>query len=380
MRLAGIFNIDWFSFTADFDDFDAEENHHLARLFKMLDEQRDSKGVEDELGTVDLGLFTFQVYPHGSKTHYYILHNEDLQLKLGRFRSKNKDAYPVYVHFKSQFLWAEIFGVKTLQDKFQLILDWLEDLLNGKYLGSKINRIDLCYHCDDVPLGFNAEYFVGKHTLDTTRRTHRVISGVDIGSRKTQKLFLRCYNKYLEARATKKAWFQDIWFHAGLNIRKVWNIEFEIHREFFTERDTTKGERRFGGKEIDTAEDVLGVLPSLWWYLTNEWVSYRVPDNERRTRWSMHPWWEQLMKYHECKDKISRGKQLELPTIEALMPAIRGYLTTYQARKGGSKSGLAMMQLWNDLTEYEKLKDKNFDETVTKKRNLLNPGQEKETP
>lgn len=373
-RERGIFNCDWFSFTADFtryspaglnkaDDFDPEANSHLARLFERLDEQREKV----DGGFIDLGLFSFEVLNHGSRSYYYILHNDDMQIQFAKHRSKNLNNYPVYVHFKSQFLWAEIYSISSLDEKFRLVIQWLEDVLNGKYIESKINRLDLAYHTDDVPDDFNAEQFVGYHTLDTTRRTHRVVTGIDIGSRKSQKIFLRCYNKYLEARASKKSWFFAIWEEHGLNVRKVWNIEFQMNREFF-------GEFKVGNVRLDTAEQVIELQSDIWAYLTSQWVSYRVPDDERRSRWSLHPWWQSLSSYHESKNRLSRSRQRELPTADMIIPGLRGYLSSYAARMGYDiEDGTLFRQLFEDIHNYERVSSKDWNTDVNKKLSLLDP-------
>lgn len=373
--MPGIFNCDWFSFTADFKGYNAEENptiattlnpevnKHLATLFRTLDAERE----KPEGGYIDLGLFKFEVYPHGSRRYYYILHNDDFELQLARYRSDQEDNYPVYVHFKSQFLWSSLYSVSSLKDKYNLIIEWLEQLIGGKYLTSKINRLDLCYHCDDVPAGFNVDQFVGRHTLDTTRRTHRVVSGIDIGSRKSEKLFLRCYNKYLECRSSKKVWFFPIWMNAGLNVRKVWNIEFQMKREFFRET-------KIRNQLYDTAEQVIEAMPAIWLYLTTDWVTYRIPDNDRRTRWSLHPWWTSLYDFVETEDRIDRKVQRELPTQEAIIPGLRGYLTSYAARTGESlHDGTLFKRLLEALQDYDDRNKTDFDETSNLKKSLIDP-------
>lgn len=376
----GIYNCDWLSFTADFDQYNAwfgqgkqavfnpDCNAHLNRLMCRLDEEREKPDGE---GFIDLGLWKFEVFTHGSRSYYYLLHNEDMEIRLARFRSKKEEIFPVFVHFKSQFLWSDIYGLSSLEDKFRLVIEWLEDVLGGKYISSKINRYDLAYHCDDVPQDLNADCFVGRHTLDTTRRTHRIVSGIDIGSRRSESLFLRCYNKYLEARATKKSWFFSIWEAAGLNIRKVWNIEFQINREFF--RDFTLGSGR-NKRKLDTVEKVLEDTAAIWYYLTNDWITYRIPDDERRTRWSMHPWWIEISDYHECEELISRSKQVELPTEKLLIPAIRGFLSSYAARTGEDlRDGSLLQKLLQQMQEYEVEVDETFESEVKRKRQLMNP-------
>lgn len=375
-KVHGIYNCDWLSFTLDFEHYQAffgqgkqavynpDCNAHLHRLFCRLDEEREKPEGE---GFVDLGMWSFKVMTHGSKSYYYLLHNDDMEIRLARFRSRQEEVLPVFVHFKAQFLWSTIYGVKSLREKFDLVIEWLEQVLNGKYITSKINRLDLAYHCDNVPGDLTADHFVGKHTLDNTRRTHRIVSGVDIGSRRSEMLFLRCYNKYLEARATKKAWFFKIWEEAGLNIRRVWNIEFQCDREFFSEL-------RLGRRRLDTVEETISNIPAIWGYLTQTWITYRIPDNPRRTRWSVHPWWEELSDYLPFDQPITRERQKRLPTKAMLIPAIRGYLTAYAARSGGSISdGTLWKDLFDEIMAYESEVDKDFLKDVFVKRQLLDP-------
>lgn len=378
--MPGIYNCDWFSFTADFtrynakenenvrNVFDVEENKHLAKLFAQLDEQREKT---DGSGFIDLGLWNFRVYNHGNRSFYYLLENDDMELYLMRWRSKQQDNFPVYVHFKSQFLWSEIYSVKTLQQKFDLVIEWLQDVLNGKYIESKVNRCDLAYHTDEMPEDYDAEKYVGAHTLDTTRRTHRIVSAIDIGSRRSEKLFFRSYNKYLESRQKKKEWFFEIWLHQGMDVRKVWNCEFQMKREFFTET-------RINGRQLGSAEDVIANQPAIWKYLTNQWISYRIPDNERRSRWSIDPWWRRLANYHECDDKISRDRQRTIPTTNAIIPGLRGYLTAYAARTGDTIDGTLFNRLQADLDDYDERTGKDFEETVNIKRQLIDPEDEPE--
>ncbi|MCL6456514.1 MAG: hypothetical protein K6T85_00765 [Gorillibacterium sp.] len=380
----GIYNCDWLSFTADFEGyngafldsggkretFDVELNLPLHSLFGRLDEQR---AKQDGSGMIDLGMWKFEVLNHGSRSYYYLLHNEDMEIRLARFRSSKDDMFPVFLHLKSQFLWSSIYGMTRLIDKYKLVMDWLQDVLNGKYLTSKINRIDLCYHTDDIPYGFCADRFVGRFTVDDTRRAHRIITGVNLGSRRSQQLYLRCYNKSLEARATKKSWFKAIWLAAGLDIKKVWNIEFQVDREFFSDF-------KAGRQRLDTAEDVIDRMPTIWYYLTNEWATYRIPDDDRRTRWTIDPWWSGLASFYECNEHLSRFKQRTLPTVDLLIPAIRGYLSSYAARLGGDlEDGSLLADLVAKMKEYELTADKTFLEVVERKMALIDPESEIDT-
>lgn len=377
--MAGIYNCDWLSATLDFERYnpqdnpddvlntlDPDQNKHLARLFAALDEQR---GRQDGNGFIDLGLFKLRVYPHGNRSYYYLMECDDIELYLMRWRSKKDDNYPVYVHIKSQWLWSDMYGCVTLADKFALLVTWLEDVLNGKYKASKINRLDLCYHTDQMPDGYTADQYVGKHTLDDTMRTHRLVSAINIGSRRSERLYYRSYNKYLEVRAKRKEWFYEVWMAAGLNVRQVWNCEYQMAREFFTDTE-------IAGRKLDAVEDIIKHQATIWRYLTHEWLTYRVPDNERRSRWSLHPWWEQLQAYSESGVQISRGRQRELPTTNAIVPPLIGFLTAYAARKGDSMDGTLFDRLRADIEAYAERTGIDLEQRVSQKRMLMDPEDE----
>lgn len=371
----GIFNCDWLSFTADFTPYQAEENptskttldpeqnKQLAKLFALLDVERE----KPEGGFVDLGLFKFEVYPHGSRRYYYILHNEDFELQLARFRSKAEANYPVYIHFKSQFLWSNLYGCSTLSQKFELVKEWLEQVLGCKYITSKINRMDLCYHTDDIPHDYNVDAFVGRFVLDDVKRTHRKLSSINLGSLKSDQIYLRTYNKFIELKNSKKTWFIELWQNAGLDIRNVWNIEFQLSRDFFKET-------KIKGCIKETVEDVIAAMPAIWLYLTTDWITYRIPDNPRRARWSLHPWWMSLYTFVETNDRLSRDRQRELPTKDSIMPGLRGLLTSLAARLDVSfDDGSLFQMLKQELLEYDEKNERSFAEDIEKKKMLMDP-------
>lgn len=371
----GIFNCDWLSFTLDFtnyhaqesdslrNEYDPDQNKQLAKLFELLDEQRELP----EGGFVDLGLFKWQVYPNGNRQYYYILHNDDMELRLARFRSKDEKRYPVYVHFKSFYLWSNLYDCESLLEKFNLVIDWLEQVLGCKYKASKINRLDLCYHTDDTPDDIHADHFVGKHINDNHHRAHRKVTSVNIGDVKSQYVYLRCYNKFLEIKNSSKNWFAAIWVKEGLNVKKVWNIEFQLRRDFFLETLINK-------KYLETVEDVINSMHVIWYYLTTRWVSYRIPDATRRTRWSIHPWWLSLYNFVETQNKLSRTRQRTLPTKETIIPVLRGYLTSLAARTDKSlDDGSLLKLLVEEIKNYDIEKERSFNAEIENKKSLIDP-------
>lgn len=370
----GIFNCDWLSFTADFanyraqeletleNDFDPDQSRILAKLFALLDEEREKPNG----GFVDLGLWKFEVYPNGNRQYYYILHNDDMELRLARFRSKDEAKYPVYVHFKSFFLWSSLYGCNSLKEKYLLVIEWLEQILGCKYITSKINRLDLCYHTDDAP-ELDENCFVGRHVNDNRHRSHRRVTSVNCGDPKSEYVYLRCYNKFVELKSSQKNWITEIWVNQGLNVRNVWNIEFQLRREFFRET-------KFGVETKDTAEEVIDAMKTIWLYLTTKWITYRVPDATRRSRWSLHPWWQTLYEWVETSEKLTRDRQRSLPMKETIIPVLRGYLTSLAARTDMNlDDGTLFKLLLEEIRNYDEEKERNFNEEIEIKKMLIDP-------
>src|SRR4051812_29772357 len=75
----------------------------------------------------------------------------------------------------------------------------------------------------------------------------------------------------------EKLWFLDIWKRETCT--DVWRVEFQLRRELL---------KQFN---VDTIDELVTQSGGMWRYLTDEWLSFRVHDNNNATRRTPHLWW-----------------------------------------------------------------------------------------
>ena len=104
-------------------------------------------------------------------------------------------------------------------------------------------------------------------------------------------IMLRIYDKSAEIDHNKKLWFLPLW---GLEVNQnVWRTEFQLRRPLL---------KSCG---INTLDDLLERRCDLWTYLTGDWFSLRLSDNENTTRRTVHPLW-QLVQSTAARFCVSR--------------------------------------------------------------------------
>jgi len=330
-------------------------------LNQLEDKKNEAKSLAskyfNEKTTIVINNITFEVLANGSKGYAYILHNNDYEVKLSQFRSKSKDFFPVFIKIKSEALWA--YGYESSWNK---IIQWINESI-GNVISNKINRLDLCCHTDELELNeYDYESFKGNFHNDQIYRFRRKVNAMVFGSR-DGKVYCRIYNKTLETKqAGKKLWFFDIWESKGMNCEKVWNIEFEVKREFFKD------------KKIDSVEDAFERLQTIWLYCTSEWIVKVNLDRTRIERCSVCEEWSNLQKaFSNFSDVqlISREKQLQTDAL-ALVPGTIGNLTSYAARLGNNDIEDVINNLMFAGGKYLKTKNLDFLKAINEKMQLLN--------
>jgi len=99
-----------------------------------------------------------------------------------------------------------------------------------------------------------------------------------------------------ELGVSKKPWMRDIWARtaalAGLPFDPdgpVWRIEAQVGR-------AVVAELRVDGGTLDDADSVLRELPSIWRYVTGQWLRLAMPQagDSNRSRWPTDPGWAEL--------------------------------------------------------------------------------------
>ncbi len=339
---------------------DYEENTYSLIQF-LQEKKKEAKLVAANNASdkviLDIGKYSFEILPNGSKGYAFILHNDEYEVKLSEFRSKNKDFFPIFIKIKSECLWAK--GVEKAWDDITL---WIDRFL-GEISSNKVTRLDLCCHTDELELSpEDFETFKGNFFNESMRRYRRKVNSIELGSRTSKNIYCRIYNKVLEIEhKSKKFWFYEIWEKAGLNPQKVWNVEFQIDRNFFKE------------KLIESVEDAFTRLKNIWEYCTKEWLVKVDLVNTRIERCPTNETWKCIQQAFSGYSGIgltTRDKQLESDAA-ALLPGTVGNLTSYAARLGSSDIENILIMVKKNGTRLLASKNKNFCSAILEKIALL---------
>lgn len=299
----------------------------------------------------------FQLLPNSCQGYSFILRNEGYEIKVAQYRSKLQDFCPIQIRISSEYLWS-----KGVYPAWAMIYNWIVETF-GNIKVNKVCRIDICSHISGVDFTTNYEkVYKGKYKKRQLFHTGKSINCLCFGSRKGKNIYCRIYDKTLEIQETKKKeWFKKIWKNNELDIKNVWNVEFEIKSELL---------RKYN---LNSVVDLITHLQDIWKYCTKEWLIKIDRVNERVERCPVDKDWEEIQKNYdnfEMRGLIEREKQVELDA-NILIPNIVGSITSYSARKGNLDIKLAFENLYNDLNRYLTKNNRNFKEEVTKKQKSL---------
>lgn len=322
-----ISNIDSFFFSLDFEDYSTENHKFLQYLEEAKGEAKIDRLREF---TISFGGRKFKIMPNGSRFHSYILHNDNLEIKLSRHRSKSKNNYPVAVRLKSLYLWE-----KGFLNAYMETISFLEENIKGEITANKVSRADLCCHTDELFLTSDLEVWRGRFRKIEVFTYNRCINAFYFGSFKENNIMCRIYDKALEIKSSGKTWFKEIWEKAGMNVNNVWNVEFQVGRKFFKEH------------QIESSEDFILKMRGIWEKLTGNWINFIELDNERKSRCSIREEWFNIQDAYLdfcLQEPIKREVQKNYDA-EKLIPQLVGILTSY----GACKQNIVLDRVINDF-------------------------------
>jgi len=357
-------NIDTLCATIDINNYgysDIEKKDTNDIIIKLENEKYEAKEkTRDNMNykhIIQIGNQAFQILPNGSRGYAYILHNDSYEVKMAQYRSGKESFYPVFIRIKSECLWS--LGVEKA---WNTIKEWITENI-GDIKANKINRIDLCCHTDELQLDdSDIETFEGKYLLDTIYRFRRRISTMMFGSGTTGKIIARIYNKTLEViQKRQKLWFLDLWKDKGLDPDRVWNVEFEISRDFLKEL------------RYESVEDTLQSLKSLWQYCTKAWLIKKNLDRSRIENCTIDERWLSVQKafnMFEGKGLIQRDKQLETSAF-ALIPGTIGNITSFAARAEITDIDELFKMIKSQGAKYLNRKETSYIEVIEDKMAVL---------
>jgi hypothetical protein len=136
---------------------------------------------------------------------------------------------------------------------------------------------------------------------------------------------------------------RDIW--DSEDWKDIWRIEFQMRRVYI---------KKFG---IESIDDLKACAGALWRYLTEEWLSLRLPDSTNTSRRTVHLYWQAVQ---GCADSVL-GPELELQrrasmdglgTEEWHASHISGCLASFAALIGEPDRMAATKRLLDAVDEY----------------------------
>ena len=277
---------------------------------------QNSKVVHD---TTDIGREFLHLA--SGKPPNYRFHLQFIEYHLYIAISKEYGNSPnVYVSFNAAALWHV---------KLPGLLELLE--FDISHFGGTIERIqpsrvDLCADFRlDGPLSFP---FLENHRIARSRKTETYMDGTTLetyycGSPGAP-LRLRIYDKSKEILKSNKQWFGAIWNTDDLT--NIWRVEFQIRRSVL---------HQYRIRDLAGLWDIIG---SVWSYLTSEWFSLRLPDNDKAERRTVHPWWKAVQ---ECGPLFGADNGTrrtfdsdDVQTIDEILPHVFGRMITIAALSG----------------------------------------------
>lgn len=285
---------------------------NMLEVFSSLKNRAHEEGKEFE---TELNGVNLKVHRTGAAFYSYRLTCNDFSILFMDKEVKNNP--PIKVRFLSSYLWSAGFS-KAVRD----FLTWLDEL-GLSIITTKLSRIDICIDSDETPF-FKADLdrivtrARGKtnHFVNDEFYNGVVFSGFTIGR---GNLMARIYDKTLEVKKSQKVWFYDLWKEYSWNQQTtVWRVEFQIRRKCLSE---------FG---ISTIEDFLTKENNIWSYLTNQWLTLKIPSSDKnKTRWPIDPRWTIVQNADLNQTYLPAiRKKVKLGNTEQLLNQIAGLLIT----------------------------------------------------
>jgi hypothetical protein len=218
------------------------------------------------------------IRPNGKPPMYrYHLQSADFNLFIGQ-RPFPKEGTPnVFASILAKSLWKR--GVAAAVEH---LIAFVESL-GGRIQACKVSRVDLAadFH---IPGGLNSDFLLRCRVAKSS--AYRVFADGDhletfyIGSPGAAVL-ARIYDKSREVLSDPhqiKMWFfEDVWKRKPG--KDIWRVEFQLRREILREL------------QCDTFADLVERASGVWKYLTEDWLTLRLLDNENVSRRTINQWW-----------------------------------------------------------------------------------------
>ena len=226
-------------------------------------------------------------FPNGKGDNYtFHLQFPEFHLYIAKTEKFTKSPN-VYLSINSDTMWK-----KGVEHALNLVASDLESF-GGKIDSILPSRLDICADFKLSP-GLTLP-FLEEHTVCRSRDMRPIIKGGILetcyfGS-PAAPIRLRIYDKGKEVlKKGEKLWFADLW--ETKDLENIWRIEFQLRRPALKQL------------KINDLEDLWQKAGGVWNYLTGEWFSLRLLDNDRQDRRSIHPLWQEVQ---ACTERLGKS-------------------------------------------------------------------------
>jgi len=281
------------------------------------------------------------VLPKGKPPMYrYHLQVPDIHVYL-QAQEKHKDSPNVYVSIGSKLLW--IAGVHGAVEVVRVLIEELDGWID------RIQPSRCGLAADFLVPGGIPLAVVDRYRVSRSKKTNQYLDGDRLETyyigKKASPVQARIYDKGKEvSRPGGKTWFTSIWELDSPE--DVWRIEYQLRRLFLKERG------------IDTVEDLVVNLGSMWAYLTEQWFSLRLDDDSNVGRRTVHPFWEAVQSCGPLLGEVGPldrvAKDVCLPSVEWYLSHCGGCLEGYAAHHGEGDLQEAVVKFGTDLFNHLK--------------------------
>jgi hypothetical protein len=317
---------------------------------------------------------TFHYYPERTKGHFLAVQyalwptpdsDQAVSLDFRFYTQPLKEAshqWPVEITFHSTILWVIPFAelwtlVHRLLRTFVTDPAVLYDENGESLVQFRISRVDLALDTDELPFAQvdNAQFVTRakrrvqyglqanweddetllQETVVANYRQGAALTGFSFGK---GEIMIRIYNKWNEISRNAsykhdKRFFAALWAQQGwAQTQDVWRTELQLRRPALVELALPDG-RTLRHLPIPEA---LQALPSFLPYFLQDWLSLRLPNEEKnKWRWPLHPLWAQMVA-HASGQALAGTRQLLPPQFNAqvLARTIMGYLASFALAVG----------------------------------------------
>jgi len=277
------------------------------------------------------------IFHAGGKPPMYRYHVETGAGHLFMAHRPGPDKFPnVYASVACAELWCR--GLRAAVGLLQTDIE----ALGGRVVSLLPSRCDLCADLlipQGLDLAFLQSHIVARSAARRQYLTGDVLESYYVGQG-SGAIQLRIYDKAKETdKNGHKGWFLEVWGLA--ECAHVWRVEFQVRRQALKELG------------IDSLDDLESGIAGIWRYLTSDWASLRLPDDENSARRTVHPLWQTVQgaaARFGVERKIERDARRDsAAAVRRILAQIAGWVVSYAVATGIPTRDAALDSLGHDI-------------------------------